>query len=76
MPNALFFSFIGSMIFGGSFVLLEKFSASNYLALARRHQVTHFNFVGAGMGLMLALPEDAADARPPGPRGSQRHGFA
>jgi acyl-CoA synthetase (AMP-forming)/AMP-acid ligase II len=63
--NALFFSCVGSMVFGGSFVLLEKFSPSNYLKLAAQHGATHFNFAGAGMAYMLTLPEDPSDTDNP-----------
>jgi carnitine-CoA ligase len=60
--NALFFSCVGSMVFGGSLVLLDKFSPSNYLKLATQCQVTHFNFAGAAMALMLAQPEEPGDS--------------
>lgn len=59
--NALFFSCVGSMVFGGSFVLLPAFSLSRYLSLARQYGVTHFNFVGSAMAMMLQQPPDAND---------------
>jgi len=59
--NALFFSCVGSMVFGGSFVLLRTFSLSRYLALARQYGVTHFNFVGSAMAMMLQQAPDASD---------------
>ncbi|MBI5604997.1 MAG: AMP-binding protein [Deltaproteobacteria bacterium] len=63
--NALFFSCVGSLFCGGSLALLDKFSASNYLKLATYYQVTHFNFAGAAMALMLAQPEDPGDSNNP-----------
>jgi acyl-CoA synthetase (AMP-forming)/AMP-acid ligase II len=63
--NALFFSCVGSMVCGGSFLLLEKLSPSNYLKLATKYGATHFNFAGAGMALMLSLPEEPGEAASP-----------
>jgi carnitine-CoA ligase len=63
--NALFFSCVGSMVFGGSFVLLDKLSVTTYLKLATQYNVTHFNFAGPAMGIMLSLPEDSSDAHNP-----------
>lgn len=63
--NALFFSCVGSMVHGGSFVLLRSFSVSRYLQLAREYKVTHFNFVGSAMALMLQQPADGNDTEHP-----------
>jgi crotonobetaine/carnitine-CoA ligase len=59
--NALFFSCVASLVMGGSFLLRDKFRPSIYLKLATQHNVTHFNFAGAGMALMLAQPENPDD---------------
>jgi len=63
--SALFHQCVGCMVFGGSILLLDKFSATTYLKSATQHNVTHFNFMGAGMALMLAQPEDPSDALNP-----------
>jgi len=59
--NCLFFSCIGSMIFGGSFALLDKLSPNTYLASAREYNATHFNFTSPAMAIMLNQPEDPSD---------------
>ena len=58
--NALFFSCVGSIIFGASFVLLEKVT-SKYFQLATKCGVTHFNFAGPGLMMMLALPVEPGE---------------
>ena len=59
--NALFFSCVGSMVFGGGFVLLPRFTPSTYLETARRYGATHFNFAGPAMAIMLERPESPDD---------------
>jgi len=59
--NALFYSCIGSMVFGGSFLLLDKLSPTTYLKSAREYNVTHFILPSAGCAIMLAQPEDPND---------------
>lgn len=59
--NGLFFSCVGSMIFGGSFVLLPRFTPTSYLELARRYGATHFNFAGPAMAIMLQRPPSPDD---------------
>jgi carnitine-CoA ligase len=63
--NALFFSCVGSMVYGGSFVLLRSFSPSRYLQLARQYGATHFNFIGPAMAIMLQQPPAAGDTQHP-----------
>jgi len=59
--NALFFSCVGSMVFGGSYLLLDKLSPTTYLKTAREYNVTHFNFMSPAMAIMMAQPEDPGD---------------
>ncbi|MEW6441001.1 MAG: AMP-binding protein [bacterium] len=59
--NALVFSCVGSMAHGGSVLLLERMTFANLMELARRYNVTHFNFAGPAMALMMWLPEDPKD---------------
>jgi len=63
--NALFYSCIGTMVFGGSLVLLDKLSPSNYLKLATQYNVTHFNYAGSAMALNLSQPDDPGDSHNP-----------
>ncbi len=60
--NALFFSCVGSMVWGGSYVLLPEFRPTRYLEFARQYDVTHFNFAGPAMGIMLQQPPDRSDS--------------
>ncbi len=63
--NALYFSCIGSMAHGGSFVLLEKLSITGLMDDCRKNKVTHFNFSGPMMGMMLGQSEDPKDCLNP-----------
>jgi acyl-CoA synthetase (AMP-forming)/AMP-acid ligase II len=63
--NALFFSCVGSMVYGGSFVLLRGFSPSRYLQLASQYGATHFNFIGPAMAIMLQQPPATSDQQHP-----------
>ena len=60
--NALFYSCVGSMVFGGSFLLLDKMSPSTYLKTAKEYNVTHFTFGSPMAAIMLAQPEDPSDS--------------
>jgi crotonobetaine/carnitine-CoA ligase len=63
--NALFFSCVGSMVSAGGFVLLSSFTPSRYLRLARQYGVTHFNFAGSAMAIMLKQPAAENDTQHP-----------
>lgn len=59
--NALIYSAIGSMIFGGSIAVLERFIASEYFDQVKRYGATHINFVGTLMSMLMSLPESPED---------------
>lgn len=59
--NALIYSVIGSMIFGGSVVLLERFSATQYFQQIKLYNVTHINFGGPLMSVLMSFPENPGD---------------
>jgi len=56
--NALFFHCVGPMVFGGSFVLIEKFSLPPIIQALKDHKVTHFQNFGPLMVAMLADPDN------------------
>jgi len=60
--NALFFHCVGSMVFGGSFVLLDKLSLPTYLKSARDYNVTNFLFGGRMIPAHLSMSEDPSYA--------------
>jgi len=60
--NALFYNVVGSLVFGASILLLDKLSPTTLLKDATQHNVTHCNFSGPAMAIMLSQPEDPSDA--------------
>jgi carnitine-CoA ligase len=63
--NAPAYSMMGSLAGGCGLVLLERFSASNFLAAARRHGATEFNAIGAMVEILMRQPERPDDADTP-----------
>jgi len=60
--NAPAYSVMGSLAVGAGLVLLPKFSASDFIAAARRHKATEFNAIGAMLEILLRQPEREDDA--------------
>ena len=63
--NAPAYSVMGSLACGAGLVLLERFSASDFLAAARRHGATEFNAIGAMLEILMRQPEQPGDAGTP-----------
>jgi carnitine-CoA ligase len=63
--NAPAYSVLGSLACGAGLVLLERFSASGFLAAARRHGATEFNAIGAMLEILMRQPRHADDADNP-----------
>lgn len=63
--NALIYCVIGSLLFGGSIVVLERFNTADFWEQVQRYQASHINFAGTLMSLVMALPEVADDAKNP-----------
>ena len=63
--NAQAYSTMGSLSVGAGLVLLPRFSASGFLAAARRHGATEFNAIGAMLEILMRQPERADDADTP-----------
>jgi crotonobetaine/carnitine-CoA ligase len=63
--NAPAYSVMGSLACGAGLVLLERFSASDFLAAARRHGATEFNAIGAMLEILMRQPERPDDASTP-----------
>ena len=63
--NALAYSVLGSLTLGCGLVLLPRFSASGFLAAARRHGATEFNAIGAMVEILMRQPVRADDADTP-----------
>lgn len=60
--NTTLVSFFPTLALGGAVVLMKKFDAGRYLALAQAHRVTHTMLVPVQYSRMMALPEfDDAD---------------
>ncbi len=55
--NTTLVSFFPTIGFGGTVVLMEKFDASQFLALAERHRVTHAMLVPVQYHRIMALPD-------------------
>ncbi|MDA8108012.1 MAG: class I adenylate-forming enzyme family protein [Betaproteobacteria bacterium] len=55
--NTTLVSFFPTLALGGSAVLMAKFDAARYLALAERHRVTHTMLVPVQYQRIMALPE-------------------
>ena len=62
--NALAYSALGGLATGASFVLLERFSASNFWAQARAYDATQFNVVGAMLEMLGRRPPGRDDLNP------------
>jgi crotonobetaine/carnitine-CoA ligase len=60
--NAPAYSVLGSLACGTGLVLLERFSAGDFLAAARRHGATEFNAIGAMLEILMRQPERPDDA--------------
>lgn len=63
--NALAYSTMGSLTIGAGLVLLPRFSASGFLAAARRHGATEFNAIGAMLEILMRQPVRPDDADNP-----------
>jgi crotonobetaine/carnitine-CoA ligase len=63
--NAPAYSVMGSLACGAGLVLLERFSASDFLDAARRHGATEFNAIGAMLEILMRQPERPGDAGTP-----------
>jgi crotonobetaine/carnitine-CoA ligase len=63
--NAPAYSTLGSVAAGGSLVLLPAFSATTFLADARRYGATEFNSIGAMLEILMRQPERDDDADTP-----------
>jgi crotonobetaine/carnitine-CoA ligase len=63
--NAPAYSVLGSLACGAGLVLLERFSASDFLDAARRHGATEFNAIGAMLEILMRQPEQPGDAGTP-----------
>ncbi len=60
--NTTLVVFFPTLAFGGSVILMEKFDAAKYLALAARHRVTHTMLVPVQYQRIMARPDfDAHD---------------
>lgn len=55
--NTTMVCFLPTLGFGGTVVLMEKFDAAGYLALAERHRVTHTMLVPVQYHRIMALPD-------------------
>ena len=60
--NAPAYSVMGSLACGAGLVLAERFSASTFLDVARRHGATEFNAIGAMLEILMRQPERPDDA--------------
>ena len=63
--NATAYSVLGSVAARASLVLLPGFSASGFLAAARRYGATEFNAIGAVLEMLTRQPERLDDADSP-----------
>ena len=63
--NAPAYSVMGSLACGAGLVLLPRFSASGFLAAARRHGATEFNAIGAMLEILMRQPPRPDDADTP-----------
>ena len=62
--NTTLVVFFPTLAFGGSVILMDKFDAATYLALAAQHRVTHTMLVPVQYQRIMALPSfDAHDLR-------------
>ena len=62
--NTTLVVFFPTLAFGGTTILLDKFDAGRYLALAQQHRVTHTMLVPVQYQRIMALPQfDAHDLR-------------
>ena len=60
--NTTLVVFFPTLAFGGSVILMDKFDAATYLALAEKHRVTHTMLVPVQYQRLMALPQfDAHD---------------
>src|SRR6266542_4654183 len=57
--NTTLVSFFPTLALGGTVVLMPKFDAAGYLALAERHRVTHTMLVPVQYSRIMALPDFA-----------------
>jgi acyl-CoA synthetase (AMP-forming)/AMP-acid ligase II len=55
--NTTMVCYLPTLGFGGTVVLMEKFDAAGYLALAERHRVTHTMLVPVQYHRIMALPD-------------------
>jgi carnitine-CoA ligase len=63
--NAPAYSVMGSLACGAGLILVDRFSASGFLAAARRHGATEFNAIGAMLEILMRQPERPDDADTP-----------
>jgi len=55
--NTTLVAFFPTLALGGTVVLMGKFDAATYLALAQKHRVTHTMLVPVQYGRIMALPD-------------------
>jgi carnitine-CoA ligase len=63
--NGPAYSVMGSLAVGAGLVLVPRFSASGFLATARRHGATEFNAIGAMLEILMRQPVSPDDADNP-----------
>lgn len=63
--NAPVYSTLGSVAAGAGMILLPRFSASRFIAEARRYGATEFNAIGAMLEILMRQPERDDDADNP-----------
>jgi carnitine-CoA ligase len=63
--NGPAYSVMGSLAAGAGLVLVPRFSASGFLATARRHGATEFNAIGAMLEILMRQPVSPDDADNP-----------
>ncbi len=63
--NAPAYSALGSVALRTGLVLLPRFSGSDFIDAARRHDATEFNAIGAMLEILMRQPERPDDAENP-----------
>lgn len=63
--NAQYYSTMGSLAAGASFILVDGFSASQFWDQIRRYEATIFNFIGAVLLILMKQPESSRDSDNP-----------
>lgn len=60
--NAQYYSTMSALVTGSSLIVMERFSASRWAAVAARHSATLASLFAAPIRMLLAQPERVADA--------------